>query len=181
MIEQNHPGLSIGGFYGVRQMTWHLQTEGHAVNVRRIRRLIRLMRLMPIFQKPDTSKPATGHKTYPYLLGGFRVERPSQAWCDDISYLPMRRGFLYLVAIMDWFTRKVQAWRISQHIGSRFLCRGGLTTVYRASFSSACNRTFVPAAKSSAEAYSFTLWLTPSRHGTKIIAVGATLATLAAS
>lgn len=79
----------------------------------RIRRLMRLMRLMPICQKPDTSKPAKGHKTYPYLLGGLRVERPIQVWCADITYLPMRKGFLYLVAIIDWFTRKVRAWRIS--------------------------------------------------------------------
>ena len=100
-------------FYGVRQMTWHLQNEGHGVNQKRIRRLMRLMRLMPIYQKPNTSKPAKGHKTYPYLLGGLRVDRPGQVWCADITYLPMRRGFLYLVAIMDWFTRKVLAWRIS--------------------------------------------------------------------
>jgi putative transposase len=86
-------------FYGARQMTWHLQNEGHAVNQKRIRRL------MPIYQKPDTSKPAKGHKTYPYLLGGLRVERPNQVWCADITHIPMRKGFLYLVAIMDWFTR----------------------------------------------------------------------------
>ena len=68
-------------FYGVQQMTWHLQNEGHVVNYKRIRRLMRLMRLMPIYQKPDTSRPAKGHKTYPYLLGGLRVERPNQVWC----------------------------------------------------------------------------------------------------
>lgn len=107
-------------FYGVQQMTWHLQNEGHAVNVKRIRRLMRLMRLMPIFQRPDTSRPAKGHKTYPYLLGGLRVERPNQVWCADITYLPMRRGFLYLVAIMDWFTRKVLAWRISNTLEADF-------------------------------------------------------------
>ncbi len=88
-------------FYGVRQMTWHLQNEGHSVNQRRIRRLMRLMRLMPIFRKPDTSKPAKEHKTCPYLLGGLRVDRPNQVWCVDITYLPMCRGFLYLVANMD--------------------------------------------------------------------------------
>ena len=111
-------------FYGVRQMTWHLQNEGHAVNQKRIRRLMRLMRLMPIYQKPDTSRPAKGHKTYPYLLGGLRVDRPNQVWCADITYLPMRRGFLYLVAIMDWFTRKVLAWRISNTLEGRLLRRG---------------------------------------------------------
>lgn len=107
-------------FYGVQQMTWHLRNEGHAVNVKRVRRLMRLMRLMPIFQKPDTSRPAKGHKTYPYLLGGLRVDRPNQVWCADITYLPMRRGFLYLVAIMDWFTRKVLTWRISNTLEADF-------------------------------------------------------------
>ncbi|MFZ1772569.1 MAG: DDE-type integrase/transposase/recombinase [Rhizobiaceae bacterium] len=107
-------------FYGVRQMTWHLQNEGHVVNQKRFRRLMRLMRLMPIYQKPDTSRPAKGHKTYPYLLGGLRVERPNQVWCADITYLPMCRGFLYLVAVMDWFTRKVLAWRISNTLEADF-------------------------------------------------------------
>ena len=100
-------------FYGVRQMTWHLQNDGRAVNEKRIRRLMRLMRLMPIYQKPNTSKPAKAHKTYPYLLGGLWIDRPNQVWCADITYLLMRKGFQYLVAIMDWFTRKVLAWRIS--------------------------------------------------------------------
>ena len=93
-------------FYGVRQMTWHLRNEGHLVNEKRIRRL---MRLLPIYQKPNTSKPAKGHKIYPYLLRGLRVGRPNQVWCADITCLPMRRGFLYLVAIMDWQTRRF--WR----------------------------------------------------------------------
>ena len=100
-------------FYGVRQMTWHLRNEGHRVNEKRIRRLMRLMGLMPIYQAPNTSKPAKGQKTYPYLRRGLRVERPNQVWCADITYIPMKRGFLYLVAIMDWHTRKVLAWRIS--------------------------------------------------------------------
>ena len=95
------------------QMTWHLQNAGHAVNEKPIRRLMRLMRLMPIYQKPNTSKPAKGHQTCPDLLGGLRIGRPNQVWCADIPYLPMRKGFLYLVAIMDWFTCKVLAWRIS--------------------------------------------------------------------
>jgi len=107
-------------FYGVRQMTWHLRNEGHLVNEKRIRRLMRLMGLMPIYQKPNTSKPAKGHKIYPYLLRGLRVGRPNQVWCADITYLPMRRGFLYLVAIMDWHTRKVLAWRISNTLEADF-------------------------------------------------------------
>jgi putative transposase len=118
-------------FYGVRQMTWHLQNEGHAVNPKRIRRLMRLMRLTPIYQKLNTSKPAKGNKTYPYLLGGLRVERPNQAWCADITYLPRRRGFLYLVAIMDWFTRKVLAWRISNTLEADFCIEALNEAVHR--------------------------------------------------
>ncbi|MGX0978310.1 transposase InsO family protein [Roseovarius sp. MBR-51] len=71
------------------------------------------MALMPIYQKPNNSRPAKGHKTFPYLLRGLRVDRPNQVWCSDINYLPMRCRFLYLVAFMDWHTRKVLAWRIS--------------------------------------------------------------------
>ena len=107
-------------FYGVRQMTWHLRNDGHPVNEKRIRRLMRLMGLMPIYQKPNTSKAAKGHKTYPYLLKGLRVDRPNQVWAADITYLPMRRGFLFLVAIMDWHTRKVLAWRISNTLEADF-------------------------------------------------------------
>ena len=107
-------------FYGVRQMTWHLRNDEHVVNEKRIRRLMRLMGLMPIYQKPNTSKAAKGHKTYPYLLRGLRVERPNQVWCADITYLPTRCGFLYLVAIMDWHTRKVLAWRISNTLEADF-------------------------------------------------------------
>ncbi len=101
-------------------MTWHLRNDDHLVNEKRIRRLMRLMGLMPIYQKPNTSKAAKGHKIYPYLLRGLRVDPPNQVWCADITYLPMRRGFLYLVAIMDWHTRKVLAWRISNTLEAEF-------------------------------------------------------------
>ena len=74
-------------FFGVRQMTWHLKNEGHCVNEKRLRRLMRLMGLMPIYQKPSTSKPAKGHKTWPYLLRGLSVNRPNQVWATDITYL----------------------------------------------------------------------------------------------
>ena len=107
-------------FFGVRQMTWHLRNEGHLVNEKRVRRLMRLMGLMPIYQKPNTSKAAKGHKTWPYLLRDLRVTRPNQVWAADITYLPMRMGFLYLVAIMDWHTRKVLAWRISNTLEADF-------------------------------------------------------------
>jgi putative transposase len=121
-------------FFGVRQMTWHLRNDGHLVKKKRIRRLMRLTgplsadllcksparQRMPIYQKPNTSRPAKGHKTYPYLLKGLRVTRPNRVWASDITYIPMRRGFLYLVAIIDWYTRKVLAWRISNAQAAAF-------------------------------------------------------------
>jgi putative transposase len=78
------------------------------------------MGLMPIYRKPNTSKAAKGHKIYPYLLRGLRVDRPNQIWCADMTYLPMRRGFLYLAPIMDWHTRRVLAWRISNTLDAGF-------------------------------------------------------------
>lgn len=80
-------------FFGVRQMTWHLKNEGHPVNEKRVRRLMRLMGLMPIYQKPNTSKPAKGHKIWPYLLKGLRVERSNQVWASDITYCAPRPGW----------------------------------------------------------------------------------------
>ena len=118
-------------FFGVRQMTWHLRNDGHAVNEKRIRRLMRLMGLMPIYQKPNTSRPAKGHKAYPYLLRGLQVKRPNQVWCVDITYLPMRRGFLYLVAIMDWHTRRVLSWRISNTLDADFCVEALNEAIYR--------------------------------------------------
>ncbi len=118
-------------FYGVQQMTWHLQNEGCRVNVKRVRRLMRLMGLMPIYQKPNTSLAAKGYKTYPYLLRGLHIDRPNQVWCTDITYLPMRRGFLYLVAIMDWATRKVLAWRISNTDEAEFCVEAFNEAVHR--------------------------------------------------
>lgn len=82
-------------------MTWHLQAAGHPVNIKRVRRLMRLMGLMPIYRQPRTSIPAKGHKLYPYLLRVVRIDRPNQVWCADITYIPLAKGFMYLVAIMD--------------------------------------------------------------------------------
>ena len=118
-------------FFGVRQMTWHLRNDGHAVNEKRIRRLMRLMGLMQIYQKPNTSKATKGHKTYPYLLRGLRVDGPNQVWCLDITYLPMRLGFLYLVAIMDWHTRMVLSWRISDTLETDFCVEAQNEAIYR--------------------------------------------------
>jgi putative transposase len=107
-------------FYGAQQMTWHLKAEGHTVNVKRVRRLMRLIGLMPIYRQPRTSIPAKGHKLYPYLLRGVRIDRPNQVWCADITYIPLAKGFLYLVAIMDWWSRKVLAWRLSNTMDVQF-------------------------------------------------------------
>lgn len=80
-------------FFGVRQMTWHLKNDGHLVNEKRIRWLMRLMGLMPIYQKPNTSRPAKRHKIWPYLLRGLRVDRPNQVWAADITYRAPRPGW----------------------------------------------------------------------------------------
>ena len=107
-------------WYGARQMARHLRREGHAVNRKRISRLMQLMGLSVIYQRPNTSKPHPQHKVYPYLLRGLVIDRPNQVWCADISYIPLRRGFLYLVAIMDWFSRKVLSWRLSNTMDADF-------------------------------------------------------------
>ena len=100
-------------WYGSRHMARHLRRLGHAVGRRRVRQLMAKMGLAPIYQRPRTSDPHPENRIYPYLLRDLAITRPNQVWCADITYLPMRRGFLYLVAIMDWATRKVLAWRLS--------------------------------------------------------------------
>lgn len=100
-------------WYGSRQMTRHLRLQGYAVNRKRIRRLMLKMGLAAVYQKPKTTVPNPEHKIWPYLLRDMTIDRPDQVWCTDITYIPMRRGFLYLVAVMDWATRKVLAWLLS--------------------------------------------------------------------
>jgi len=100
-------------FYGSRRMTAWLRTQGQQVNRKRVRRLMHLMGLEAIYRRPNTSKPAPGHKVHPYLLRGLAINRVNQVWAADITYIPMARGFLYLVAIMDWHSRYVLAWRLS--------------------------------------------------------------------
>ena len=107
-------------WYGSRQMARHLRRGGLVANRKRVRRLMRLMGLTPIYQRPRTSDPHPEHRVYPYLLRGMAIDRPDQVWCADVTYVPMRRGFLYLVAIMDWATRKVLAWRISNTLDADF-------------------------------------------------------------
>jgi putative transposase len=107
-------------FLGSRRMVALLAAEGIQVNRKRVRRLMRLMGIVPLGPKPRTSKPGAGHKIYPYLLRDLVIDRPNQVWCADITYLPMGRGFLYLVAIMDWHSRAVLAWRISNTMDTGF-------------------------------------------------------------
>ena len=94
-------------------MTRYLRRLGHAVGRKRVRRLMATMGLAPIYQRPRTTVPHPEHRIYPYLLRDLVVDRPNQVWCADITYIPMRRGFLYLVAVMDWSTRRVLSWRLS--------------------------------------------------------------------
>jgi putative transposase len=107
-------------FYGSRRMAAWLNTQGHAVNRKRVQRLMRLMGLVAIYQRPNTSKAAAEHVKYPYLLGGLTIDRVNQVWCSDITYIPMPRGFLYLVVIMDWRSRAVLSWRLSNTLHAEF-------------------------------------------------------------
>lgn len=107
-------------YYGSRQMAGHLRRQGYNVGRHRVRRLMRQMGIEAVYQKPRTSEADPAHKTYPYLLRGLEIIRPNQVWCSDITYIPVRRGFLYLVAIMDWYSRKVLAWRLSNTMDAGF-------------------------------------------------------------
>ncbi len=107
-------------FYGSRQIVHQLRREGVRVGRHRVRRLMRLMGLEAIYQAPRTSAPHPAHRIYPYLLRGMAIDRPNQVWCADITYIPVQRGFLYLVAIMDWATRHVLSWRLSNTMDAGF-------------------------------------------------------------
>jgi len=107
-------------FYGRRQMTYYLRRQGHWVNGKRVRRLMRLMGLKSVAPTPNTSQPAPAHKVYPYLLRGLDIRRANQVWCTDITYLRMPGGFVYLVAVMDWYSRKVLAWEVSASMDDSF-------------------------------------------------------------
>ena len=100
-------------FYGSRRMVAVLRRDGFVVNRKRVKRLMRVMGLEAIYQKPNTSEGHPAHKKYPYLLRNLVIDRPNQVWCADITYIPMAKGFVYLVAVMDWFSRRVLSWRVS--------------------------------------------------------------------
>ena len=107
-------------WYGSRQMASHLRRAGYEVGRKRIRRLMAKMGLVPIYQRPRTTVPHPEHRIYPYLLREMAITQPNQVWCADITYIPMRRGFLYLVAVMDWATRKVLSWQVSNTMDADF-------------------------------------------------------------
>lgn len=107
-------------FYGSRRMAAWLKAQGHKVNRKRVQRLMRLMGIEAIYRRPNTSKPTPGHRLYPYLLRGVEVSRLNQVWAADITYIPMARGFMYLVAVMDWYSRYVLSWRLSNTLDVHF-------------------------------------------------------------
>lgn len=114
-------------FYGVEKMTAWLIRQGFKINQKRIRRLMRKMGLEAIYPKPYLSMPLKGHKKYPYLLRNLSIEKPDHVWCADITYIKMTQGFLYLVAIMDWYSRYVLSWTLSNTLDTEF-CLEALET-----------------------------------------------------
>jgi putative transposase len=108
-------------FYGSRRMTrWLQQVKHEEVNRKRVQRLMRLMGLEAVYPKPRTSVPGAGQRVYPYLLRGVTIERPDQVWSADITYVPMVHGFMYLAAVIDWYSRSVIAWRLSNTLDGAF-------------------------------------------------------------
>lgn len=116
--------------YGKRNMSANLKKMGYDVGVDLARTLMRRMGLAAIYQKPNLSKPNLSHKVYPYLLRGVKIERVNQVWSTDITYIPMRNGFLYLTAVIDWYSRYVLAWRLSNSLDGLF-CREVLLEALR--------------------------------------------------
>ena len=106
--------------YGSPRMTAELRGRGYVVNRKRVSRLMRKMGIEAIYPKPRTSAPAKGHRVFPYLLKGRDIRAPDEVWCADITYVPMACGFMYLVAVMDWFSRYVLAWRLSNTMEAEF-------------------------------------------------------------
>jgi putative transposase len=113
-LHTNHP------FMGARSFRDQLRSRGYKINRKRVKRFMDEMGIASTAPQPNTSRPGNNHKLYPYLLRGLKIERPNQVWATDITYIPMARGFLYLVAIMDWYSRKVLSWRLSISMDTAF-------------------------------------------------------------
>ena len=107
-------------FYGSRKMAAWLRGQGHHVNRKRVQRLMRLMGIEAIYRRPSINRPDSGHKVYPYLLRGLQIDKVNQVWATDITYIPMSRGFMYLVCIMDWHSRYGVSWRLSNTLEADF-------------------------------------------------------------
>ena len=116
-IDQLHIDFPFAGSRMLRDL---LAAEGSMLGRRRITSMMQQMAIKATYPKPNTSKPAAGHRIYPYLLRGLAIDRPNQVWATDITYIPMARGFVYLCAVMDWFTRRVLAWRVSNTMEAEF-------------------------------------------------------------
>ncbi len=117
-------------YLGYPKMTVYLRRLGYQVNAKRVYRLMRLMGLQAVYARPNTSVGNPGHKIYPYLLRGLEIIRPNQVWCADITYISMPKGFMYLVAIMDWYSRYVISWEVSNSL-DRFFCIDALENAFR--------------------------------------------------
>jgi putative transposase len=117
LIDEIHLRLP---FYGSRRIRDELEEHGHTVNRKRIRRLMHQMGLRALYPRQRTSQPGKGHKIYPYLLRDLSIEHANQVWATDICYIPMAKGFMYLVAIMDWHSRRVLSWRLSNTLDTDF-------------------------------------------------------------
>jgi len=113
-IHLEHP------YYGSRRLKGALEDEGYIVARKKVSRLMKLLGITAIYPKPNTSKSNPAHKLYPYLLRNKTIDRPNQVWCTDITYIPMKKGFVYLVAIMDWHSRRVLSWRLSNTMDVHF-------------------------------------------------------------
>jgi putative transposase len=116
-IDELHLELPFAGSRMLRDL---LAAEGRKVGRRHITTLMRKMGIEAVYRKPNTSKPEPGHKIFPYLLRGLTIDRPNQVWATDITYIPMARGFVYLCAVMDWFARRILAWRLSNTMEAEF-------------------------------------------------------------
>jgi putative transposase len=107
-------------YYGSRRIRDWLEDEGHRVNRKRVQRLMRTMGLAALYPKRNLSLANQAHKVYPYLLRGLTIDRPNQVWATDVTYIPMARGFVYLVAIIDWYSRRVLSWQVSNTLDTSF-------------------------------------------------------------
>jgi putative transposase len=127
-LDELHLGHPL---YGSRRLSALLQREGQQVNRKRVARLLELMGIEVVYPKRNLSQPGQGHRIYPYLLRGLEISGPDQVWCSDITYVPMATGFMYLVAVMDWWSRYVLAWELSNSLDSEFCIRAWTSALGR--------------------------------------------------